>query len=406
METKLKTISFSILLLCVFAVGIFFLDYHLNNPAVAEAEGFSEWTTNWTHEDHRAPTWYDGGDGSDGEPFIISSPALMGLMGHEIHANITGNITLVSVLDAIFTVTFMLVDGTTVAATRNAYFEHNYVIQNFPLVGNPIGSINARWVIVSGGTIGNTLASGDTVSANMTVRAVWEWTVIFDVDGGVPATIPNQEIEHGEKVTAPILPTREGFIFRYWAHGTVFSFDTFIISNITLVAVWDAIFTLTFENLSGATHENRTTFTVMTPTFMLENPSTRAGWTFVGWYTALTGGSRMTQITLGTTNNRTLYARWADARPAFPDDFDREEIENYLPENWTPEDGWPEHPFPYGPPENWMPEDGFPWMQEEDSWGDNVPWWGWLSIGGAIGATAWIILWLLLFKKKTPKEGN
>ena len=375
--------------------------------------------------------------------------------------------------DEIFTVKFILADGTEI--THNAYFKYDYILQDFPSVGIPTGSINPRWVIVSGGTVGAAFEGGTAIYADMVVRAMWDWRVTFDVNGGIPiepqevaeganataptptrrgfafrywtyqgvefdfdtyitgnitlvavwdevrltvtfeaedaAPIPNQEIGYGETVTLPTQPTRQGFVFRYWAYeGKEFLFTTPVTSDKTLVAVWDEVFTLTFNSLLGATHTNRATFTAVTPTFALENPSAREGWTFVGWYTAPVGGTRFTQIVLGSTDNHTLYARWADARPPLPNDFDRDEIENYLPEGWTPEDGWPEHPFPYSPPQNWTPEEGFPWLGQP-SFGDNLIWWGWLAVGGAAGFTLLIVFWLILFRKKifrknSPKEGN
>ncbi len=43
----------------------------------------------------------------------------------------------------------------------------------------------------------------------------------------------------------------------------------------------------------------------------LANP-TKAGYTFDGWYTAATGGERVTQLAASSTGNVTLYARWTE----------------------------------------------------------------------------------------------
>ncbi len=45
-------------------------------------------------------------------------------------------------------------------------------------------------------------------------------------------------------------------------------------------------------------------------TFSLPTPTDKNGYTFSGWYDALTGGNKVTQITKGTTGNKTLYAKW------------------------------------------------------------------------------------------------
>jgi uncharacterized repeat protein (TIGR02543 family) len=51
-------------------------------------------------------------------------------------------------------------------------------------------------------------------------------------------------------------------------------------------------------------------YSVNSPTITLPTP-TRSGYTFDGWYTAATGGTKVTRIPQGSTGNKTFYARWS-----------------------------------------------------------------------------------------------
>jgi uncharacterized repeat protein (TIGR02543 family) len=66
-------------------------------------------------------------------------------------------------------------------------------------------------------------------------------------------------------------------------------------------------------NLAGGTgsHSNITSYTINTPPYALVQGSvTRTGYTFKGWYTAASGGSKVTTIAGGEIGNKTLYAQW------------------------------------------------------------------------------------------------
>jgi len=86
-----------------------------------------------------------------------------------------------------------------------------------------------------------------------------------------------------------------------------------ITENMTIAAVWNLIdYTITFRNvLDNVPHDNRTTFTIETPTFALTEPTeTPAGWKFVGWFDSLFGGNQVIQIITDTIGNQIVYGRW------------------------------------------------------------------------------------------------
>ena len=78
--------------------------------------------------------------------------------------------------------------------------------------------------------------------------------------------------------------------------------------NISLTAVWNPIaYNLIYEGLEGATNSNPASYTIETTTFSLANPGSRTGYTFTGW---TCGGEAITEISLGSTGNKTITANW------------------------------------------------------------------------------------------------
>ena len=143
--------------------------------------------------------------------------------------------------------------------------------------------------------------------------------------------------------------SRNGFAFTGW--WTALSGGEQVIAitaagNITLYARWALIaYTVTFNNLYGTAHTNPPVFTVETSVITLAAPDARAGYTFTGWWTAAADGTQVTEITPGTTHDIVLYARWTAVEPGMN------------------------------------------------------PWW-WLLIGSGSGIALWILLWLLVFKRR------
>ena len=69
-------------------------------------------------------------------------------------------------------------------------------------------------------------------------------------------------------------------------------------------------YTITYNLNGGSGTMTPTTYTIETATFNLPTP-TKAGCTFEGWYTTSNfSGSKVTQITKGSTGNKTFYAKW------------------------------------------------------------------------------------------------
>lgn len=125
--------------------------------------------------------------------------------------------------------------------------------------------------------------------------------------------IPNQEglpILVGESTPSyPVLSLSDSEAFRKPLQG----FDGWEIrlnENNTQILLAPVTYTIDYQNLLGAKHSNPISYTVTTPDIYLLAPQQLPGYHFIGWFTALEGGTQITVISQGTMGDITLYARW------------------------------------------------------------------------------------------------
>ena len=86
-------------------------------------------------------------------------------------------------------------------------------------------------------------------------------------------------------------------------------------SNIVSFDIKDPTYTVTFNVQGGKTPTASKTVTYNSTYGTLPTP-TNPGYTFNGWYTATSGGTKITSDTKVTlTSNQTLYARWTQNKP-------------------------------------------------------------------------------------------
>ena len=160
---------------------------------------------------------------------------------------------------------------------------------------------------------GEKRSEGYSVTEDMTLYAVWRGVMVYyDANGGSVTT--GSEQYNGSPMTLPT-PTRTGYKFTGWytaasggdkvgdAGGGYTPTD-----GITLYAQWTG-FTVTFDANDGSVSPgsaqyNGTAITLPTPT--------RSGYTFNGWYTASSGGSKVGGAGDPYTPaaDVTLYAQW------------------------------------------------------------------------------------------------
>ncbi len=154
-----------------------------------------------------------------------------------------------------------------------------------------------------------------TVTADATYTATFAaaptYSLAWVSSGSAPAggTAAGSYIA-GTTITAPTT-SKTGYTFSKWRDETNgVDFDgTMPANNVTYTAQWTPVtYNLTYTGLEGASNSNPATYTIETATFALANPGTRAGYTFTGW---TCGGNPITQITLGSTGDKTITANWS-----------------------------------------------------------------------------------------------
>lgn len=141
-------------------------------------------------------------------------------------------------------------------------------------------------------------------------------TVSYDANGGSVDTTSKSTYLSDAYGTLPI-PIRTGYTFVGWysakADGVEVKADTIISTpaNHTLYAIWKAnSYTLSFNSNGGskAPANKKVTYDA---TYGTLGTVTKTGYTFTGWYTAASGGTKVTETTkYNVVGNQTLYAQW------------------------------------------------------------------------------------------------
>lgn len=191
--------------------------------------------------------------------------------------------------------------------------------------GEPIGALPS--VSLSGATFaGWFTASGVAVTAStippggeFRVVARWSYagatrTLMFSPAGGVCDTASKQVIVGSAVGTLPTA-TRTGYTFDGWytstAGGTQITAATVAMADdLTVYAQWSPVtITITFDATGGTVSEPTRSMPYGRQIFRLPKPW-KAGYAFLGWFTAPTGGTQVHATDVATTA-RTLYAHWA-----------------------------------------------------------------------------------------------
>ncbi|MCR6524971.1 InlB B-repeat-containing protein [Lysinibacillus capsici] len=243
-----------------------------------------------------------------GHTFVGWYTSSMGNTPFNFDTTITGAITIYAKWSPVtHTVSFDVDGGSTISAQTIAHGEK----ATEPPPPMKAGHTFVGWYTSSSG---NTAFNFDTAITGATmIYAKWNpvtHTVSFDVDGG--STIPAQTIAHGEKATEPPPPTKVGHTFVGWytssTGNTPFNFDTVITGDTTIYAKWNPVtHTVSFDVDGGSTISAQT---IAHGEKATEPPSpTKAGHTFVGWYTSSSGNTAFNFDT-AITGDTMIYAKW------------------------------------------------------------------------------------------------
>lgn len=189
-------------------------------------------------------------------------------------------------------------------------------------------------------TAAYTPTSDETFYAHWNVDATTTYTVAFNTGGG--SSVATQTIDAGALVGEPTTPTRSGFEFAGWREGAVdgplYDFSTPVNADLVLYASWieseSSTVAVTFNPENGSSPLEYS-FLKGTKIGTLNEP-TRTGYTFVGWFTAPTGGTQITSSYV-VSSDLTLYAHWTEAtQSAYIIQFDPQNSQDAIIVNITP----------------------------------------------------------------------
>ncbi len=179
-------------------------------------------------------------------------------------------------------------------------------------------TFNGWYTAASGGTKVTT-STKVTATANHTLYAQWtanQYTATLNANGGSvsPTSI---KVTYAGTYSGLPTPTRTGYTFAGWytaaSGGSKVTTSTKVTAtaNHTLYAHWTPIeYTATLNPNGGSVSPTSIKVTYAGTYSGLPTP-TRTGYTFNGWYTAASGGTKVTTSTKVTsTSNHTLYAQW------------------------------------------------------------------------------------------------
>jgi uncharacterized protein (TIGR02145 family)/uncharacterized repeat protein (TIGR02543 family) len=137
------------------------------------------------------------------------------------------------------------------------------------------------------------------------------YTITFDANGGTVSPT-SAKTDDGGKLTNLPTPERSGYGFGGWytaqTGGTEVTVNRVHSENTTIYARWAAVYTITF-NANGGTVSPASAVTGTGGMLAALPTTTRNGYTFEGWYTAQTGGTRVTTSTVFGWDV-TIYAQW------------------------------------------------------------------------------------------------
>lgn len=158
------------------------------------------------------------------------------------------------------------------------------------------------------------------------VYAVWKpntYSIAYNANGGTGTTATSSHTYDSAKALTSNGFSRTGYTFAGWntqANGSGTSYTNgqsvknLTASNgatVTLYAQWKVNnYTLTFNPNGGSVSPTSKSVAYGSQYGTLPTP-TRTGYTFTGWYTAATGGTKVSTTTTMGAGNATIYAQWA-----------------------------------------------------------------------------------------------
>ena len=178
-----------------------------------------------------------------------------------------------------------------------------------------------------------TASSGKLVISNVMddIKCIFkvkekEYKITFDANGGTLTAESSKDVAYTKSYGTLPEPTREGYGFAglYTEKYNGNRIDSSSILDIpeakTLYAHWDAkSYTVTFDGNNGTpSYTNKTV--VYDAKYESLPTASRTGYIFQGWFTAASGGTKISSTSKVTTaSNHNLYAQWKSKPPQAQD---------------------------------------------------------------------------------------
>jgi uncharacterized repeat protein (TIGR02543 family) len=231
---------------------------------------------------------------------------------------ITANRTLYAHWDEAWTVKWNANGGTAVSPA-SVLIVKGKTVAALPTAPTRTGYKLAGWYTAASG---GTKITAETVPAkNVTYYAQWTaktYTATFDVNGGTALASNTKSVTYAAKFGTLPAPTRSSYKFLGWytakTGGTkILSTATVAITkNTTYYAQWAAAYKATWNVNGGTALSTKYTMVQKTKAIGTLPTPTRDGYTFSGWYTAASGGSKIAATTV-PAKSVTYYAHWKKA---------------------------------------------------------------------------------------------
>lgn len=160
------------------------------------------------------------------------------------------------------------------------------------------------------------------VTSNLTLTAKWDeviitYTIKFEITDGI--VINTQTVKKNEKITKPVDPNKEGYIFLGWFVGDVeYDFNNIVNKDIVLTAKWQKIedqaketYIISFNSNGGNKIESQ--LVVEGEKIIKPEDPIREGYVFVGWYY---GGKEFDFNTI-IQRDYSLIAKWEEEKEVY-----------------------------------------------------------------------------------------
>ena len=285
----------------------------------AGSTGNKAYTATWTPIVYNIALTLNGGDAENPSTYTIESAAITlnnpTKTGHtfkgwklngEGEAMMEVTIAAGSTGDKAYTATWQI-NQYTIVFDKNDGSETSSITQDYatevetPATPERTGYTFAGWLP----EVPSTIPAENTICvAQWTIN---QYTITFNTDGG--SAIDPITQDYATTVTAPAVPTRDGYTFAGWDKDIP---TTIPAENVTITATWTPVnYTISYELDGGSVDGNNpASYTIESAPITLINP-TKSGYDFAGWTgTELDEATKTVTIATGCTGNRSYTATW------------------------------------------------------------------------------------------------